>query len=498
MTLHTLAAVFFLCLNMFFVLTEFSLVKAQLPRLEVMRAQGNLRASLVISMMKNLDTYLSAIQIGVTIGTLGLGWAAEPVMAGFIGGFLEWPDSLQPFAHSLTAGLSFCLVIYFQIVFAELVPRSIAIQKAEGIATWIAIPLQAYYHAFRFPISVMAKSSMFVSRLLGFAPVGEHKEAFSEDEVRVLLGMSQEKGLLPLDQLLLIENLFDLADLKVKDAMVPREKMVYLSTGKSWDENISILRTNHFSRYPLGRPDLDHPAGYIHVKDLSLQGAGIPDLAQLARPLATVEDLQALHPLLKTMASQGKHMMAVTHGGKTVGLITLEDVIEELLGEILDEFDAPNAWSFHNLLSAEAIDLHIISTTPKETIRVLAGRLKNVYPDLDVTQVEKLVLQREAQLPTAIGYGIALPHARLAGLSRPLVAIGRCENPLSFPAPDKKPVRLVFLVLTPTATPLDQLRILARIATLARNETLLKQMMRAKSPPQFLESIRTSEAILAG
>ncbi len=498
MTLHLLLTLLFLCLNIFFVLAEFALVKAQRARLEVMRADGRTRATLVIAMMDNMDSYLSAIQIGVTMSTLALGWAGTPVASGFVDRMFDWPSFLAPYTTQLNTVLAFCVIIYTQIVFAELVPRSIAIQKAEPIALWVSIPLTAFYKALRIPIQLMAKSSRLVSRLIGLKPVSEHQEVFTEDEVRIMIGMSQEKGLMPLDRLLLIENLFDFEDLKVRDAMVPRDKIVALSTANSWDQNRQILQSHHFSRYPLVNPDLDHIAGFIHVKDLALQGAGIPDLPRLARAVVKVDEGAPLQPLLKTMTTQGKHMVVVTKAGKPVGVITLEDVIEELLGEILDEFDAPNAWSFQQLLSEETIDLEMKETASADAVRNLALRLKSSNPLLDAKAIENAVMSREVQLSTAIGKGVAVPHARVAGLPRSMVAIGRSKHPVNFVAPDKTPVKLVFLILTPAAAPLEQLRILSRVATLAQNETLLKQLMRAKTPAQFLDAVRTSESIVAG
>ncbi len=498
MTLNLLFTLLFLCLNIFFVLAEFALVKAQRPRLQVMKNEGRTRASLVINMMENLDNYLSAIQIGVTMSTLALGWAGEPVVARIVEKWIHYPPILAVYGPRITTFLAFCLIIYVQIVFAELLPRSIAIQKPERIALWVAIPLAAFYKALRGPILLMAKSSMFVSRLIGLKPVGEHTEVFTEDEVRVLLGMSQEKGLLPLDRLLLIENVLDFADLKVKDAMIPREKLVFLSTAATWEENLSVLRANHFSRYPLADPDLDHVTSFVHVKDLARDSADEPNLKSIARPLPKINDMQPLQPLLKTMAAQGGHLMLVTHNNKTVGIITLEDLLEELVGEINDEFDAPNAWSLQKLLTPEAIDLEMTTVAPHDAIQALTRRLQTEHPTLDLKMVEGAILARETQVPTAIGKGVAIPHARLAGLNRTLIAIGRSNTPFAFTSPDKIPVRLIFLILTPLSSPLEQLRVLSRLATLVRNETLLKQLFRAKTPASFLETIRTSESIVAG
>ncbi len=499
MTLHFFLTLFFLASNTFFVLAEFALIKALPSRIEVMHSQGRRRAGLVLSLLDHMDETLSAIQIGVTFSTLGLGWAGEPYVSKLLGHHLAWPEFLSMYAERINAVIALILIAYTQIVFAELVPRSIALQKAEPIALWVAAPLKLFYGMLRGPIRFMAKSSILVSRALGFKPASEHKDVFTEDEVRVLLGTSQEKGLIPLDRLLLIENLFDLDDLKVKDAMVPREKIAFFSTAKSWDQNIALLKQHHFSRYPLGSPDLDHVAGFIHLKDIVMLGASLTDHLKIVRPLSTVDENAALQPLLQSMAAQGKHMMMVTRDGRTVGLITWEDIAEELVGEILDEFDAPQAWALNTWLDMKLIRLDLQATTPLEAVSALLAVLKEKEPGIDTAAVERLVMNRENQLSTAIGRSVAVPHARIPGLSKPLIVVGRSKEGIAgFSAPDQQPVRLVFLILTPVSTPLEQLRILSRIVALARNATLHKQWMRAATPKTFLEATRTSESLLVG
>jgi CBS domain containing-hemolysin-like protein len=499
MTLHLLLTIFFLALNTFFVLAEFALIKALPSRIEVMHSQGRRRAGIVLSLLDRMDDTLSAIQIGVTLSTLGLGWAGEPYVSQLLGQHMAWPSFLAMYDDRINTVLAFVLIAYTQIVFAELVPRSIALQKAEPIALWVAAPLKLFYGLLRGPIRFMAKSSILVARLLGFKPASEHKDVFTEDEVRVLLGTSQEKGLIPLDRLLLIENLFDLDDLKVKDAMIPREKIAFFSTAKSWDQNIALLKEHHFSRYPLGNPDLDHIVGYIHLKDIVMLGASLIDHQKIVRPISTVDENAALQPLLRSMATQGKHMMMVTRDGRTVGAITWEDVAEELVGEILDEFDAPQAWALNKWMDVKLIQLDLHMKTPLAAVSALLATLKEQEPGVDITMIERLVMNRENQLSTAIGRSVAVPHARVPGLAKPLIVVGRSkEGVAGFSAPDQQPVRLVFLILTPVATPLEQLRVLSRIVALARNATLHKQWMRATTPKAFLDATRTSESLLVG
>ncbi len=483
-------SLFFLFANIFFVLAEFSIVKAQAAKLEVMHNRGKTRAGLVLQMMKRMDHYFSAIQIGVTMSTLGLGWSGEPAVARLISQSLSWP----PWANS---ALAFCFIIYFQIVFAELVPRYIAVRHAETFALWLAFPLEIYYRIVRIPVWILSKSSVAIAKLMGVSPIGDHETAFSQEEMRVLMGTAQEKGLLPLDRLLLIENLFDFASLKVRDAMVPKDKVVYLTTTKSWEENTAIVRANHFSRYPLTSSDLDHIDGLIHVKDFAGK-SNDGDLMKLKRPITKVQDTESLTPLLNSMAMQGKHMLLCMKGDKVSGILTLEDVLEEIVGEIHDEFDAPRAWSLHQYLSPDLVDIDMKPATPQQVIHHLTQRLIRVEPTLNLNFVERSVQERELQLPTAIGKGVAVPHTRLASLAQPRVAIGRTKDSFAFAPPDKEPVGLVFLILTPASAPLEQLRILSRVAMLANNETVRKQIFKAKSAAELVDVIRTSEALISG
>jgi len=496
MTIPLIASLVFLALNVFFVLAEFALVRTQPARMEVMLAQGVGRAGLVLKILGKLETYLSAIQIGVTTSTLGLGWLGEPAVSNFIIGAFDAKGWIGIHAHALGTTIAFLLIMYFQVVFAELVPRNIAIQHAEPLALLFAYPLEIYKRIVQFPSWILSKSASLICSALGFAPSSSMEQVYSEAEVRVMLGTSQEKGLMPLDRLLLIENLFDLSMLKVRDAMVPREKIVFLSTERSWEDNRAVLHSHHFSRYPLADPDIDHVSGIVHVKDLA-GVSGDPQIADIKRKVSTVQDSEPLQPLLKMMTTQGKHMLIAMRGLRVTGLITLEDVLEEIVGEIHDEFDAPTAWSLQTLLNPELVDLDLRATTPQECVQALAARVQAVH-GIDAGPLVRAVLEREAQLPTAIGQGVAVPHARLADIVRPIIAIGRGARALGFNAPDKIPVRLAFLIVTPASAPLEQLRILGRVATLINSQSLRRGLMRAKTPAQFLDIVRSSEALVAG
>jgi CBS domain containing-hemolysin-like protein/mannitol/fructose-specific phosphotransferase system IIA component (Ntr-type) len=499
MTLPIALAIVFFLFNIFFVLAEFALVRVQVPRIEIMAGKGIRRAGLVLSMVKNLDRYLSAVQLGVTMCTIGLGWVGEPAISRVLTRHLADLPLTVAYSGAVSVALSFILITYFQIVFAELVPRSVAINNAENIMLWVAVPLQVFSNIFRFPIFVMTKSSLWITSVLGVPPVGEHEQVFSEEEMRLILGTSQDKGMMPLDRFLLLENLFDFGSLRVRDAMTPRDKIDFLALNRSWEENRYVLNLHRFSRYPLTISDLDHVVGYVHIKDLAFQASDSAGLDMFKKPVSFVGENEPLQAMLKTMSGQGKPFYLVTDASKRVtGLITLEDVLEELVGEIHDEFDVPHKWALNEYLRPEHVELDLKGGTAGEAIRALCDRMKGLHPDLDAEAVTKAVLQRESLLATAIGKGVAVPHARLAKLERPVVVIGRSARPIGFNAPDKTPVRLLFMLLTPASAPMFQLRLLSRVATLMSNAALRKQLFKVKTASAFVDTLRTSESLLSG
>lgn len=485
-------------LNAAFVLTEFAIVKVRTSRLELLVRKGSARAVLVQSILQNLDVYLSAIQLGITMTSLGLGWVGEPAVAHLIKGYLiEWNlPYISAWTHALSFAVAFGLITFLHIVLGELVPRSIALQKAELFALWMAVPLRVFYLAFKLPITLMARTSIAVLHLFRLGTAAEADQAVSEDEMRIILGASEEKTGIPLERLLLLDNIFDFGSTKVSEVMVPKEKVATLDPGKPWDENLAVIRSRRFSRYPLTGSGLEAADGYVHVKDLL--GSPNPDLKLLKRKLPEVRAGELLQRLIQNFADKGSPIALVREeDGAAAGLVTLEDILEEIVGEIHDEFDLPHAWSFMDVLVPSASDIGIEAAEPPDVIMRLLERLKAAVPSLDHKSAFKIVAEREARLSTALGHGVAVPHGRIPNLDRPLVAIGRAQKNFHFVAPDKTPVRLVFLILTPASAPVLQLKILARVASLVSNETLRRRMLRAKSAEHLIETIKTADTVFS-
>lgn len=491
-----------IAVNALFVLMEYALVKVRSSRVEVLARRGSARALRVQEIHARLDDYLAAIQLGLTIVALALGWLGEPTMASFVEAGLRTAG--LHFSRRVVVGVSFGLglvvLAFLHSLFGELVPRAVGIQRSETIALWSAYPLQLFALFFRMPVSFMSWCSTSILRLLGLKPAAQVESVVSEEEMRVLLGETQERGTLPLERLLLLENLFDFGTAKAAEAMTPRDKIVYLSLSKSHEENLEIIRARRFSRYPLCQDGLDTVVGMVHVKDFVLRGEpGKPlDLKHARRDLFEVADGEPLEKLVKLFPDKGIHMALVRNAlGHIVGLITLEDIVEELVGEVHDEFDLPQAWSLMDVVLPQAVAVGLTAPDRKTAIAQLLSRLCASAPELNENECAKVVWEREMKFSSAVGRGVAVPHGRLLNITRPLVAVGRFAKPVPFPAPDNVPVRLVFLILTPAATPVVQLKVLGRIASLVTNENLRRRLLRAKTAESMLEILRTADTLLA-
>jgi len=488
--------------NALFVAVEFSLIRVRSTRIEILARRGDPRAVQVQEMLRRLDDYMAAFQVGITVVSLALGWIGEPALARWLEARMAGLGFVLPghLIHALALALGLGLLSMTQIVLGELVPRAIGIQKAEVISLWGSYPMRAYALAIRPLVALMSGLSQAVLRLLGLKPAAETESIVSEEEMRVLLGETQERGNFPLERLLLLENLFDLGAAKVADAMVPADKVAFLSAEKSWAENMELIRLRRFSRYPLCAGGLDTPLGMVHIKDLVLKPVEgpAPDLRQIKRDLAEVSEGESLEKLVKTFPDKGIHMAAVKNAaGRITGLITLEDIMEELVGEINDEFDLPQAWNLADLVVGPAVAVGLQASDRKAAVAVLLSRLKAAVPELNEEETLKAVLDREAKLSSAVGRGAAVPHARLPNLSRPFITVGRFAKPVPGPSPDNVPVRLVFLILTPVSTPIVQLKVLSRIAALLTNENLRRKLLRAKTAEALLETLRTADTLLA-
>lgn len=488
--------------NALFVLMEFAVVRVRPARIELLARRGSKPALAVQDVLAHLDDYLAAIQVGITVIGLALGAVGEPAVTAVMTTQLSGLFSALPPAWTRLISFSIAVstLAVLQIVLAELVPRAVAINYAEPLALYGVRPLKIFAAMLRLPIRAMTASSAAILRVFGLKPAADAEHTVGIEEMRILLGETQEKGAIPLERLLLLENLFDFGSAKVSEAMRPRERIAFLSLSRPWAENLDIIRDKRYSRYLLCENDLDSAIGVVHIKDLVLNEVGSnPDLKKLRRDLYEVSAGESLEKLLKTMPDKGVHLAAVRDPlNRIVGLITLEDIMEELVGEVRDEFEKVTGLVTGEIFANSAVDANLATTEVKPTIRRLMEKMKAANPELDADAAFAAVWERELKFASAVGRGVLVPHARLPGLKAPLIAVGRfAKAPATISAPDGAPVRLVFLILTPLETPTMQLKVLQRIASLITNETLRRKILRAKTDESLLNLLRTADTLLA-
>lgn len=341
---HLFLALLFVALNAFFVASEFALVKIRVTRLEVLAKRGNRIAELAQHMVDHLDPYLSATQLGITLASLGLGWVGEPAFSKLLFPFFQWlgvPVSLVTL-HSLALTFAFLVISALHIILGELVPKSIAIQTAEKVCLLVAVPLQIFYVLF-FPFlwSLNALSNAFL-KLIRFRRVGGMGRAPTEEELKLIFEDSFEEGALDPRKKMLLEKGIDFSHKTVREIMVPRDQIVYLSLRDSVHDNLQRAKESGHTRFPLYEKKNGRILGYVHMKDViwSLEHGDVINLFDLARPIIFFSPETKLDTALREFQRKKIHIGIVEEvPGKVLGLITLENVIEQLVGQIDDEFD---------------------------------------------------------------------------------------------------------------------------------------------------------------
>ena len=346
-------------LNGFFVASEFALVKVRSSQLDALEDEGNKRAAFVRHIVDNLDAYLSATQLGITLSSLALGWIGQPYLARLIAPGLTHIGLATPvIVNGVSATLGFCLITYFHIVLGELTPKTLAIRKALATTLLISAPLHLFYTVFRPAIWFLQISATWIlRRLFRIDPVAEHELAHSEEELRVILTESDSSPeVTELSKELLI-NALDFRRRVVRDIMTPRGDVIYLDVQDTFEANLQVALESGHTRFPLVQGHLDNTIGLIHIKDLMREmKKPEPDLLAVKRDLMPVPELMPLEKLLNLFLARRAHLAVVfdEYGG-AVGIVTLDDVLGELVGEIKDEFDLEPVRDFVRLNESEFV-----------------------------------------------------------------------------------------------------------------------------------------------
>lgn len=341
--LNLLLVLLLVLLNGVFVAAEFSLVKMRQSRLTQLVSEGNRLAGFALKVNQKLDAYLSATQLGITLTSLGLGWIGEPAISELL---------VAPIMHSMgstdervvttiSVAVGFCIITFLHIVLGELAPKSLAIQKTEGTALILSAPLLWFYRIFLPVIWVLNASANRILKLVGIEPASEAEAAHSEEEIRILMNESAKSGVIDQNEMQLMDNLFDFADLKAREIMLPRTDMICLFTNYTLEENLRIITETKHSRYPVATDNKDRIIGFVHITDLLLAE---PDkqrnLAALVRPIMDVSESMEISQVLRQMQARHEQMaLVVDEYGGTAGILTAEKILEEIVGDLYDEFE---------------------------------------------------------------------------------------------------------------------------------------------------------------
>jgi Hemolysins and related proteins containing CBS domains len=330
----------------FFVASEFAIVKVRSSRIDQLISEGNKNAVVAKKIISNLDEYLSACQLGITITALGLGWLGEPTVEHLLHPVFEKMNFSPYVSNILSFGIAFAAITFLHVVIGELAPKTVAIQKAEAITLLTARPLVLFYKIMYPFIWALNGSARGIIRLFGLKPASEHELAHSEEELRLILSESYKSGEINQTEYKYVNNIFTFDDRIAKEIMVPRTEIVALDKNKTIKENLEIIKKEKFTRYPVIDGDKDHVIGLINIKEVFTEISSYDNLNteksidDFVRPIIQVIESIPIHDLLLKMQKERIHMAILydEYGG-TSGLVTVEDILEEIVGEIQDEFD---------------------------------------------------------------------------------------------------------------------------------------------------------------
>jgi len=342
MLLNITLFILLLVFTAFFVATEFAIIRLRPSRVNQMVAEGRKNAKAVERVTTHLDGYLSACQLGITITALGLGWLGEPTIEALLHPLFD-SLAIDPYISTVISFIiAFVIVTYLHVVLGELAPKSVAIIKAEQISQ-ITAPIIIIFYKMMFPfIWLLNGSANKLVKLLGIKTVSEH-EAHSEEEIRIILSESYESGKINKSEFGYVSRIFDFDERLAREIMVPRTDMACLYIEKSLEDNIAIIKREQYTRFPVVKGSKDNIVGILNTKQFFLRYDSVRDLNldDLLQPVMSVPEVMPIKMLLRNMQQERVHIaILLDEYGGTSGLITIEDIIEEIVGEIRDEFDA--------------------------------------------------------------------------------------------------------------------------------------------------------------
>lgn len=330
--------------NGFFVAAEFSMVSVRKTRISQLTNEGNFNAKIALEALKDLDKFIAAVQLGVTISSIGLGWVGEATLVRMIAPVLSFlPATIQSATtHTISVTIAFILVTVLHVVIGELMPKSIALQYPEKTTLLIALPMKILTNAFSPAITILNGLGTFLLKFLKIPPAQTSHLAHSTEELNMLINASYREGVLNETEKEMLHNVFKFSDLTAKQVMIPRTDMACVPSDITFEELNEFTVESQYTRYPVYEENLDHILGIIHAKDLYVSSQRKEEflLANIMRPVLLVPETITMDKLvLEFKKCQGQMAIVVDEFGGTSGLITLEDVLEEIFGDVQDEFD---------------------------------------------------------------------------------------------------------------------------------------------------------------
>jgi putative hemolysin len=406
--LGVLAVFALIAANGFFVAAEFALVKIRATRIDQLVDEGNKTALIVQKQIHHLDTYIAATQLGITLASLALGWVGEPSLAHLIEPLFDWigGETALGLTHTLAVVISFALITTLHIVLGELVPKSIALQNSEGTTLFVARPLYVFSRVLRPFIMLMNGVGGLVVRMLGLKMDGEHVSVHSVEELEMLVMQSRQAGVLNDQEEELLRHVFDFGDKTVHDVMIPRIEIVGVPLTITLEELQHMMVKERYTRLPVYRDTLDSIVGMVHIKDVfsylstrNIDGKAsvLFDIQRLIRPILDVPETITLDTLMARMRAARTHMaIVIDEYGSTAGMVTLEDIFEELVGEVQDEFDTSEEGVRNE------VEPHPDGTTSVDGLMSLASfseRFGTEWEETHVHTVGGYVFERLDRLP---------------------------------------------------------------------------------------------------
>lgn len=405
MALDVVITLFLVFLNGFFVAAEFAIVKVRSSQIALQKAGVSKKSAELI--IDNLDGFLAATQLGITLASLGLGWVGEDVVSRMI---LNLMYSLgfqfsEATAHSIALPVAFVVLTVLHIVFGELAPKSVAIRYPTTTSMAVSLPLRVFYLVFKPFIWLLNGFANFILKLFGIKPMSE-TEVHSEEELKLIIAESEEGGAIEASERELIQNVFDFDNRIVRQVMVPREKITGMNVKTSIAEAVKIVFHEGYSRYPVYDVSMDEIVGIAHSRDIMsvhFSGDGSKTLRDLLRPAYFIPETKPIDKLLREMQKKKMQMaIVISEYGGVIGIVTFEDILEELVGEIQDEHDQEQqivlSIGTHRYQIQARSSLHDINKNlqvpfaESDDFDTLAGLITNLYANAQ--EGDELVVER--------------------------------------------------------------------------------------------------------